>query len=238
MSRALILTHLDENGPSLVGEALEARGYELDIVLMNEQAPTPTVEGYDILVVLGSRNSVYDNDVEVAWFNRELGVIAEAERCDVPVLGICFGAQALCRYHGGVVEPSPNPEIGWYEIEARNNSGIAAGPWFEYHFDHCILPPEAELLATSPLAVQAFAVGKNLGVQFHPEVDDKQLVDWFSIGLDEVTRDFGVDPAELIEQTSRETPAARERTAALIDVFLQRAGRQEGCNDASLLKTP
>ena len=224
MSRALVLTHLAENGPGLVGEALETRGFELNVILMNEQTPTPSVEGYDILVVLGSKNSVYDTEVETAWFNRELEAIEEAEDRGVPILGICFGAQALCRYHGGIVEPSKNPEIGWYEVEAHNNSGIAAGPWFEYHFDHCSLPPQAELLATSPLAVQAFAVGKNLGVQFHPEVDDKQLIDWFSTGLNEVTRDFGVDPDELIERTSRETPSARKRSAALVDIFLQRAG--------------
>lgn len=237
MFRALVLTHLAESGPGLVGEALEARGFELNVILMNEQTLAPSVEGYDILVVLGSKNSVYDTDVETAWFNRELEVIEEAEDRGVPILGICFGAQALCRYHGGVVEPSLNPEIGWYEVEAHNNSGIAAGPWFEYHFDHCSLPPEAELLATSPLAVQAFAVGKNLGVQFHPEVDDKQLIDWFSTGLDEVTRDFGVDPDELIEQTSRETPSARKRTAALVDIFLQRADLARDQTTSRFLET-
>ncbi len=103
----------------------------------------------------------------------------------------------------------PNePEIGWYDVEAHNESGIAAGPWFEFHFDHCRLPESAELWATSPRAVQAFCVGRNVGVQFHPEVDHLQLRDWFASGVEEA-REFGVDADALIEQTRLETPAAR-----------------------------
>lgn len=224
MARALILSHLAEDTPGLVGEALEARGYELDLVLMNEQAPTPSVQGCHILVILGSEHAVYDEEIEAAWFGRELKVIGEAESLNVPILGICFGAQALCHYHGGVVEPTQSPEVGWYDIEAQNDSGIEAGPWFEFHFDQCTLPPQAILLATSPRAIQAFAVGNDFGVQFHPEIDDRQLADWFAAGLDEVARDFGIEPSELIAQTARETPSARKRTAALVDVFLARAG--------------
>jgi len=55
---------------------------------------------------------------------REIELIAEAERRDIPVFGICFGAQALCLYHGGIVERSNEPEIGWYDVEAHNDSGI------------------------------------------------------------------------------------------------------------------
>jgi GMP synthase-like glutamine amidotransferase len=187
--------------------------------MMNEESVTPTLDGYDVFVILGSKSAVYDEEVEQAWFGRELGLIAEAERRDIPVFGICFGAQALCLYHGGVVERSKEPEIGWFDVEALNDSGVATGPWFEFHFDHCLLPEHAQLWARSPRAVQAFCVGRNVGVQFHPEVDHLQLRDWFASGADEA-RDFGVDPVALIEQTRRETPAARERAAELVDLFL------------------
>jgi GMP synthase-like glutamine amidotransferase len=117
------------------------------------------------------------------------------------------------------VERSSEPEIGWYEVEAHNGSGIAAGPWFEFHFDHCQLPEGAQLWATSPRAVQAFCVGRNVGVQFHPEIDHLQLKDWFASGIEEA-REFGVDADALIEQTKHETPAARERAVDLVDLFL------------------
>lgn len=223
--RALFLRHHYEDRPGLVGEAFEARGYEVELTMMDEQSPTPSLEGYDVLVVLGSKHAVYDQEVEASWFGREREVIAHADRIGVPILGICFGAQALCLHHGGVVERSPNPEVGWYEIEAHNESGLSTGPWFEFHFDHCTLPPLAQLWATSPRAIQAFAVGKNVAVQFHPEIDDQQLADWFASGDDNGARDFGVDPTELLEQTARETPGARVRTAQLVDLFLAHAGR-------------
>jgi len=223
-SRALFLRHHDEDRPGLVGDAFAARGFYVDVVMMDEHSATPSVEGYDVLVILGSKHAVYDERVEAAWFGRELEVIEEADRLDVPILGICFGAQALCLHHGGTVQRSTNPEVGWYEVQERNNSGVGAGPWFEFHFDHCTLPEGAQLWATSPAAVQAFCVGKNVGVQFHPEIDEAQLADWFASGDDGGAREVGVDPAALLEQTARETPAARVRTAALVDLFLAHVG--------------
>jgi GMP synthase-like glutamine amidotransferase len=223
--RVLFLRHHGEDRPGLVGTAFEARGYDVTVVMMDEDSATPSVEGYDALVILGSKHAVYDERVEAAWFGRELDVIDEADQLDVPILGICFGAQALCLHHGGTVERSSEPEVGWYEIDEHNGSGIGSGPWFEFHFDRCTLPEVAELWATSPAAVQAFCVGKNVGVQFHPEIDDAQLADWFASGDDGGARELGLDPAELLEETARETPAARVRTAALVDLFLAHVGR-------------
>lgn len=219
MTRALVLRHHPEDHSGLIGEAFGSRGYELDHRMMNETTETPSLEGYDVLIILGSKSAVYDKEIEEAWFGREMELIADAEARDVPVFGICFGAQALCLFHGGIVERSPHPEIGWYEVEAQNGSGISSGPWFEFHFDRCKLPDVARLWAVSPRAVQAFCVGRNVGVQFHPEVDHLQLAEWFAGDVDEA-RGFGVDTDALLEETKKETPAARERAADLVDLFL------------------
>ena len=222
MARALVLRHHPEDSPGLVGEALAQRGFELDLEMMDEHSPSPSVRGYDVLVILGSKHAVYDEEIEAKWFGRELEVIGEAHRLAVPVLGICFGAQALCRFHGGSVNVSDVPEIGWYVIEVEGDSPLSRGPWFEFHFDRCSLPPEAVVWARTSSAVQAFSVGADVGVQFHPEIDAVQLAQWFASG-DEDAREFGLDPVELLAQTERETPAARERTASLIDIFLEHA---------------
>ena len=84
-----------------------------------------------------------------------------------------------------------------------------------------MLPDIAEVWATSQRAVQAFAIGPHVGVQFHPEVDDAQLKEWFA-AEDEDARDFGVDIDALVEQTAQETPAARVRAQELVDLFLRR----------------
>ena len=206
MSRVLFLRHHLEDSPGLIGEAFVARGFGFDVAMMDQHNPTPRIEGYDALVILGSKSAVYDIDVAAAWFGRELELIDAAVRRAIPILGICFGAQALCHFYGGVVEPSDQPELGWYEVEAHNGSGIAPGPWFEYHFDRCRLPDGAQLWASSPRAVQAFAIGRNVGVQFHPEIDKVQLAGWLAAGEGEV-REFGVDPQELLVRTTLETPA-------------------------------
>jgi len=224
MARVLFLRHHLEDSPGLIGDAFREHGFEFDVAMMDASNPTPDVSGYDILVILGSKSAVYDIDVEAAWFGRELGLIGDATRLGIPILGICFGAQALCQFHGGVVEASDEPEIGWYDVDSHNGSGIASGPWFEFHFDRCTLPDEAELWATSPRAVQAFAVGTNVGVQFHPEIDDVQLNEWFSSDP-EFAREFGVDVDALLAQTALESPAARERAVVLVDLFLRHVGR-------------
>lgn len=223
MSRVLVLRHHDEDHPGLIGDALVARGFELDVVMMNENTPTPSVVGYDALLILGSSSAVYDHEIEKSWFGRELGVIAQAGELDVPVFGICFGAQALCLFHGGSVSRAPEPEIGWYQLDAEPGIDIEPGPWFEFHFDRCTLPDGAELWASTPRAVQAFAVGRNVGVQFHPEIDDAQLRDWLESAA-ESARDFGHDLEELLAETAREVPEARRRAGRLVALFLRHSG--------------
>jgi GMP synthase-like glutamine amidotransferase len=223
MARALVLRHHLEDSPGLIGEAFEARGYEIDVVMMNELSATPTLDGYDALVILGSKCAVYDHEVEAAWFHRELALIGDADERQLPILGICFGAQALCRYFGGVVSRAVDGEVGWFDIDVEDGVGLSRGPWFEFHFDACQLPESAELWATSPRAVQAFAIGPHVGVQFHPEIDDSQLKEWLT-SYEEATRELGLDVAALLEETARRTPEARVRAQELVDLFVQRAG--------------
>jgi GMP synthase-like glutamine amidotransferase len=221
MARALVLRHHLEDSPGLIGEALEARGFELDVAMMDEATPSPSLEGYDVMIILGSKCAVYDHEVEAAWFHRELALIGEADGRSLPILGICFGAQALCRYFGGTVRRAVDGEVGWFEIDVVTGVGLESGPWFEFHFDHCALPEGAELWATSPHAVQAFAVGHHVGVQFHPEVDDAQLKEWLAADEDDV-RELGLDVDALLAETARETPAARLRARSLVELFLSR----------------
>ncbi|MDE2281977.1 MAG: type 1 glutamine amidotransferase [Actinomycetales bacterium] len=220
--RALVLRHHLEDRPGLVGDALMARGFDLDVKLFGQASPTPSLEGVDLVVILGSSSAVYDRDVERAWFARELALIERADRLGISVFGICFGAQALCRSFGGVVKPGDSPEIGWYRVVPTADSPIVPGPWFEYHFDVCTLPVAATTWATTSHCVQAFAIGRHVGVQFHPELDAAQLSDWFGAGGDDA-RTLGYDPTALIEQTRREESGARERAVALVDVVIAHA---------------
>ncbi len=111
MPRALILRHHDEDRPGLVGDALESRGFEITVALLDAQSPTPTLENVDLLVILGSKHAVYDADVEAAWFGRELALIADADQRGVAIFGICFGAQAI-KHFGIMIEDIVYVQLG------------------------------------------------------------------------------------------------------------------------------
>jgi len=180
VSRALVLRHHDEDQPGLIAAALRGRGYEVSTYFFDATHQSPSLEGIDVLVVLGSKSAVYDERVQAAWFAAELEFLARADAAGIPVLGICFGAQALCLLSGGRVAQAAEPEVGWFTIEAREDISFPAGPWMQYHYDACQVSSAVEVLATSPRATQIFRWKSHLAVQFHPEVDASQLDDWFA----------------------------------------------------------
>lgn len=221
--RALFLRHHDEDDPGLVGAALERRGFVVDVTLVDDRTPRVELDGVDVLGVLGSKWSVYDHDRVGAWLDVELDAIREADRRGVAVLGICFGAQALCVALGGRVVPAPTMELGWVELDGAPLVGVPEGPWFQFHSDQCLPPASASVLARNDVCVQVFRVGPHLGVQFHPELDAGQLSRWFAAGADAVAASLGREPAELLARTAVLEGAATERVDRLVEGFLARA---------------
>jgi GMP synthase-like glutamine amidotransferase len=220
--RVLVLRHHEEDSPGLVGDAFAARGATVETHLYPDQGPFPDLGGYDHLVVLGSSASVYETK---DWIAAEIDWLRGVP---VPVLGICFGAQLLSASFGGSVEPAPAYEIGWVCVEpvppvSPSDPEIDRGPWFQFHGDRCVLPASAHLLALNDVGVQAFAVGRHLGVQFHPELDTAQLERWLENGGREVAIHVGKDPDSLLEETAHEEPSARKRAQHLVEVYLAHA---------------
>jgi GMP synthase-like glutamine amidotransferase len=221
--RALFLRHHTEDDPGLVGAALERRGFVVDTTLVGDDASRVELDAIEVLGVLGSKWSVYDHDRVGAWLDVELEAIREADRRGIAVLGICFGAQALCVAMGGRVVPAPTMELGWIELEGAPLAGVPEGPWFQFHADQCLPPDVASVLARNDVCVQAFRCGRHLGVQFHPELDAGQLSRWFAAGADEVAASVGSEPAELLATTAALEASAADRVDRLVEGFLARA---------------
>ena len=224
MKNVVVIRHHDEDSAGFIGAAFEARGAELAVHMFPDDGPLPALapDHVDHVVVLGAVSSVNDAD---AWIAEELAWLGRADRAGLPVLGICFGAQALCAAAGGRVQAMERQEIGWKTVDPVDRELIPPGPWLEFHGDRCLPPAAASVLARNEAGVQAFSLGRHLAVQFHPEVDGPQLRQWLDAGGDREAERLGLDPGQLVADTVREEAAARERADRLVAAALRIAGR-------------
>ena len=95
----------------------------------------------------------------------------------LPILGICYGMQAMAHALGGRVAPSADREFGKAEVEVTEQNPLLPDgrlPVWMSHGDRIdALPPGFAPLArsdNSPYAAMANPAEKRYGLQFHPEV--------------------------------------------------------------------
>ncbi len=105
----------------------------------------------------------------------------------VPVLGICYGMQAMAQKLGGTVEGGHTQEFGYAEIRARGHTALlrdiedrVSGEgyglldvWMSHGDRVTALPEGFKLMASTadvPIAGMADEERRYFGVQFHPEV--------------------------------------------------------------------
>ena len=225
--KALIVSHEAGTKPGFIGDRLTERGVECDLHVMVPDTSDPErfeplpADGFDLLVIMGSYWSVYEDAIS-AWIGDELDLIRRSHESGTPVLGICFGGQALAASLGGSVELSPETEIGWYEITPADGTelSISTGPWMEWHHDRFALPPGAELLASTEACPQLFRVGRSVGTQFHPEISVELASHWMRESSDSYLDSCGVTREGILADVSRNEAANRRNCFDLVDWFL------------------
>lgn len=227
--RVLFIEHDHCSPTGLVGERFAQRGYDVtELVVVPEsryhdpgvQVSLPDPAAFDVIVPMGAIWSVYDHALIGSWLEPELDLLRAAHRLAIPVLGICFGGQALAMALGGSVSAASQPEIGWREIATADPALIEPGPWFEYHYDSWTPPAGARSLARTAVAPQAFTAGNSLALQFHPEVTPAVLQCWLDNGGAADLAKAGLSAAELLAQTTQLMSEAAARAYRLVDVFL------------------
>jgi GMP synthase-like glutamine amidotransferase len=175
--RGLILQHGDAGPPGILGDWVAERGLAVE-THSTWRDPLPADPGaYDWIATLGSEHTPGAADAP-AWVDAEVGFLRNALAADVPVLGLCFGGQALAVAAGGLVDRAEPSQVGWLAIESDDTELVPAGPWLHHHYDQLQPPRDAATIARSPAGAAAFTLGRSLGLQFHPESTPAIAAEW------------------------------------------------------------
>lgn len=226
MPRLLVCQHVPYEILGTLNPLLKSAGFRIRYVNFGRHpGAEPSLEGYQGLVVLGGPMSVYDT-ADHPHLADEMRLIERALEQELPVLGICLGAQLIAAALGARVYPSREKEIGWYDVSPAENAGgdplvghfRPSEKIFQWHGDTFDIPAGAVHLASSPLcANQAFRYGDNVyALQFHLEVDEPMIERWLHVPsmAREIAATGGkIDPAAI----RRETPAHIDRLKDLSD---------------------
>jgi GMP synthase (glutamine-hydrolysing) len=184
MAKIYVLQHHPVENLGSIADALEAAALAWQYVHVNDGQPVPaSMKGAGGLIVMGGPMGVHQTD-RYPWLRDEMRLIEDAMKLNLPVLGVCLGAQILAAALGAKVERNPNgKEIGWHLIRLSDSAkddrlmrGLPATLTpFHWHGEIFDLPPGAVSLASSDKTpCQAFRHGdKAYGFQFHFEVTGK-----------------------------------------------------------------
>lgn len=219
--RTLVLKPHELADPGLVGDALLGRGVELTEHVLADDGPPPSLDGFDAVVVMGAPWSVYGEEVR-EWIGGLFDLLRQASERGVPVLGICFGAQAFAEANGGWVARARDTEVGLHTVVTDDADVVPAGPWFMWHGDTFGPPEGATVIARTGAGPQAYTIGPHLLVQFHPEATAGIVESWLAYD-DADFRVAGVDPVETVEALRKGEDDARTQARVLVERFLGRS---------------
>jgi GMP synthase (glutamine-hydrolysing) len=181
MAKIYVLQHHPVENLGTIADALEGNALAWQYVRVADGQPVPAnMKGAGGLIVMGGPMGVNQRD-RYPWLRDETRLIEDAMKLNLPVLGVCLGAQILAAALGAKVERNPNgKEIGWHPIRLSDSAKEdrlvrdlpATMTPFHWHGDIFDLPLGAVSLASSDKTpFQAFRMGdKAYGFQFHFEV--------------------------------------------------------------------
>lgn len=188
-------------GPGLLKQLFKDDGLDYGVIKPYDPIPNTT---HDILVILGGPQSANDDSTRLRDQER---LIRYCHKRDIPVLGICLGAQLSARSLGGRVYKGVQLELGFYNNVIPDTNSIlfqnADMPYWVFHWHHDTfdIPPGGIRLAKSPTYEnQAFICGSVLGLQFHLEADHAMICEWMRAS-------GGISDADFIRRTQKNLTA-------------------------------
>jgi GMP synthase (glutamine-hydrolysing) len=170
MSKAIVLQHVEAEGPGRIVTVFRDFGIPIDLRRLYKGDEVPTdLDEVRCLIVLGGPMGISDiGKGQYPFLEKEVETLKRMVQRDRPVLGICLGAQLLAHAAGARVYPNvkmappekhgdppkpadpltPLPEIGWAPVTFPFPGGtepIVFGcsdgtEMFHWHFDTFDLP--------------------------------------------------------------------------------------------------
>jgi len=216
----LIIQHLDIEPAALIGDLLHEAGHQLQTVQVNAGDTLPDcTAGLHGVIIMGGPQSA--NDTDCPYIRDEIQWLKQQIDAEMPMLGICLGAQLMAKAAGALISPSPVRELGWYPVFPTAAAAAdplfsalpARGlPVFQWHGETFSLPAHATLLATCPLVpAQTFRLGHGqYGMQFHVEVDEQIIETWILAGTSE-RNDLGSTGIDMLRLLTPQHLAAMQQ---------------------------
>jgi GMP synthase (glutamine-hydrolysing) len=190
--RVLSLIHQDDAPTGVFADAVRERGGELLEWNIARAAPPEPADSYDAVFVFGGAMHV-DQEERHPWLRDENELLTGLLAAEVPLFGVCLGAQLVAKAAGARVGPAIREEVGWHSVELTSEAAddpvfgglperFDAFQWHSYAFE---LPPGGVPLARNPVGLQAYRIRNAAwGIQFHAEVTREIVEAWLASDRD------------------------------------------------------
>jgi len=165
------------------------------------------------LILSGGPSSVYDEGAP--QLDPAILDLTLEDGSPMPILGVCYGLQAMAHVLDGEVQPADKREFGRAAIqidnEARLFTGIPEGSqvWMSHGDKMTKMPSGYEVIAhtsNAPIAAVRSTERPHFGVQFHPEVHHteygRQIIENFALRICGCSGDWSA--ASFIEEKKDE----------------------------------
>jgi len=109
------LKHVPFEGLGSMENMFVRRGCKLSRTCMYEDQSFPSTHEIDALIVMGGPMGVSDEH-QYPWLTLEKEFIESVLKRDIPVMGVCLGAQLIANVLGAAVVKNAHEEIGWFPV--------------------------------------------------------------------------------------------------------------------------
>lgn len=214
--RVYILQHVASEGAGTLADFMKSRDIPFETIALYEGQKLPeALESVRAVLIMGGPMNVYEEDRH-PFLKEENVFLKKIIEKDIPCLGVCLGSQLIAKALGAKVYKAAQKEAGWGEVmlseDARHDAlfskmNFPVTQVLQWHEDTFDIPTGAIHLASSrAVPNQAYRYKKNLyALQFHIEVDEDILKDWFkaSPDLSSILKEYAAYRASLQTLTAQ-----------------------------------